>query len=103
MSEGLGSELMWLCAVDDDGDEDDEDDEDEDEEDDDGDDPAFVGFSEEELAAQDLLYAQDVLSEEDLQTEGTDHRCGASLVTSYGLVVLCQILSHPRFERYDIG
>jgi hypothetical protein len=49
----------------------------EEEEDDDDDDLEFVGFSEEELAAQDLLFAQDVLSAEDLRTEGTDHRCGA--------------------------
>ena len=63
-------------------DEDEDGDEDEEkaaEEDEDDDDLEFVGFSEEELAAQDLLFAQDVLSAEDLQTEGTDHRCGGLL------------------------
>lgn len=64
-----------------DDEEEDEDDEDDDEDDgeDEDDGVEFVGFSEEELAAQDLLFAQDVLSEEDLSTAGTDHRCGARL------------------------
>ena len=80
---------IWVRAVDDkdeedEGEDDDEDDdeaeEDEDvdeDEEDDGEDVPFAGFTEAELAAQDLLFAQDVLSEEDLRTEGTDHRCGA--------------------------
>ncbi len=78
----------WVVrAVDDEGREDedededeedkDEDEEEEEEDDDDGEDVRFAGFTEAELAAQDLLFAQDVLSEEDLRTEGTDHRCGA--------------------------
>ncbi len=77
----------WVRAADDeDGNDEDEDDEegDEDEEEeedeDDGEDVRFAGFTEAELAAQDLLFAQDVLSEEDLRTEGTDHRCGACVV-----------------------
>ena len=68
------------AAEDEEEDEDNEDEGEGDAEDeDDGDDLAFVGFTEEELAAQDMLFAQDVLSEEDLSTAGTNHRCGAHL------------------------
>lgn len=43
------------------------------------DDMPFVGLSEEELMRQDLLYAQDILTNEELSRDTAEHRTGAGL------------------------
>ena len=40
------------------------------------DDIPFVGLSEEELMRQDLLYAQDILTDEELSRDTAEHRTG---------------------------
>ena len=78
-------------------------DEEEEEEEEDDESLEFVGFSEEELMRQDELYAQSILTDDDLSKDSAEHRTGEGTRSRVqGLVTMCKglnqahILFRPR-------
>lgn len=76
---------------------------DEEEEEEDDESLEFVGFSEEELMRQDELYAQSILTDDDLSKDSAEHRTGEGTRSSApGLVTVSRALnqSHILFRPH---